>query len=571
MEGFQNSKLGSVDKFESCLDEKMALIANRSSFELIEDIYNNSVLLLHILSTSLQAGTLEFKSVTLNGVEFHMMDVFETVTSVFHSLASDKGISFQSFCNFSTIPNTMFGDSTKLSQIIMNLISNGVKYTKQGFVKVTCDVCNDEELNKLSIDRDVILNSVLKQATMRDITIDDICFVKVQCIDTGCGMSEKQLKSLFDPSSKQKKQDTGFESYFSNSISENDRNLFMGLGVDVGLGIRISKSLVDKMKGTFLVESELGKGTTFTLIIPFVKIKDENNSRANFENDLLALKELSEPKLDRITLFSDDVSLIDTFTSYINIILPQVDFSVEISHGTEQVVMDLKESEEVPQMSKQTNQVLIQIIRRGDSNREIDQFYITKPLKANELVGVFLQSIILFKRRLSFQPSIGQPLQSQPENCNPAVADREPSVTKTKFTLQPTNSSLESASRFSSQRILIVDDNGINRRVMERMIRIILPESIIDLAGDGSEAFEKFKTSTEPYDVIFMDLLMPTMSGKESCACIRQYSSNKGKDKCKIIAVTANIWESKQSLIEVYGFDTVLYKPILLDSLRQVL
>ena len=291
------------------LTEEMAVISNQSTFEMIEDIYNNSVLLLHILSTSLQMSTFKPENITLQGSEFHMMELFETMTSVFHSLASDKGISLQSFFNFSTIPNFLFGDNTRVSQILMNLISNAVKYTNKGFVKVTCDNCSDEDLLTFGIEKEIIPEVICKPEGTT-VTLDDICFIKIQCIDTGIGMDEHSVENLFNLDTKRLKKETGFDFYYSKSTPINERNQFME---SHRLGLKISKTLLDKMKGKVAVSSEVGKGTTITLVVPFLKLQTTDSkdcfTRTNFEKDAKQLKVMCDSKVRCVSISTRNTCL----------------------------------------------------------------------------------------------------------------------------------------------------------------------------------------------------------------------------------------------------------------------
>ncbi|EFC35827.1 predicted protein [Naegleria gruberi] len=116
-----------------------------------------------------------------------------------------------------------------------------------------------------------------------------------------------------------------------------------------------------------------------------------------------------------------------------------------------------------------------------------------------------------------------------------------------------------------SKRILITDDNLINRKVMEKMVRL-LGFTEVDCASNGLECFEMYKQ--KQYSIILLDLLMPVMCGKQSVKHIREFEESEGRKRTPVIAITANIWESVDTLSQL-GFDSVIYKPILIEKLRE--
>ena len=120
----------------------------------------------------------------------------------------------------------------------------------------------------------------------------------------------------------------------------------------------------------------------------------------------------------------------------------------------------------------------------------------------------------------------------------------------------------------NKKTVLVVDDNSTNRKIMQRMVNML--GFNVETAVDGLEALEAFKKRGDKIDIILMDLIMPVMNGKDSCRVMRAHAAQFNKE-LPIIAVTANIWESKEDLIQKFGFSNVLYKPVLLQSLREEL
>ena len=240
---------------------------------------------------------------------------------------------------------------------------------------------------------------------------------------------------------------------------------------------------------------------------------------------------------------------------YLNLLIPKTPIQFSELPDGDTIILLLKKEEpcsspHITFFSEEMECVTIPIINRGDSKRTLVTLYLTQPLKVYEFVSVMLKNLkqkLNTKRRLSLQSEAETPIDdSLNDQFRPVVEDMH------------------------YKSALIVDDNSINRKVLERILKIIGVEHI-DQASDGLEAVHKFKSNPSHYDIILMDLLMPNMTGKDACGCIRGIEKTQHLPKCKIVAITANIWETRQSLIEDYHFDAVLYKPILIDSLRQVL
>jgi CheY-like chemotaxis protein len=127
---------------------------------------------------------------------------------------------------------------------------------------------------------------------------------------------------------------------------------------------------------------------------------------------------------------------------------------------------------------------------------------------------------------------------------------------------------MTSETDFSKLKVLIVDDNPVNRRVVSLILRSRFPE--IDQAFTGFEALDKFRQ--KQYDVILMDIHMPEMNGYDSAAAMRLYEAeNSGRSKAVIIAMTAS--EEGEVISRLYdsGMDAYLGKPFMIQQLFEIL
>ena len=241
-----------------------------------EMIEESSNLLLSIVNNVLDMARIESGKMELDENYDEIGDIISEVCKVFAVDAQKKGITFEQ--SVEVTHTHLMVDMTKMQEIFTNLISNAVKYTPAGG---TVKIC----ISELPCEQEGYIR------------------IKCEVSDTGIGMSKEFLPHLFDSFSR-------------------ERNTTMGKVPGTGLGMAIVKSLVDLMNGTIEVESELGKGTKFTLIIPH-KIADPNYYE---KHESQTCKE-TEPEFNgkRILLTEDN----DLNAEIAELILKDMGFRVE--------------------------------------------------------------------------------------------------------------------------------------------------------------------------------------------------------------------------------------------------
>jgi signal transduction histidine kinase/CheY-like chemotaxis protein len=134
--------------------------------------------------------------------------------------------------------------------------------------------------------------------------------------------------------------------------------------------------------------------------------------------------------------------------------------------------------------------------------------------------------------------------------------------------ISSTDNTIQDSYDLSLIKVLVAEDNPINRKVMNAMLRSIGIENV-KLTCDGQEAFDEFKR--EHYDIVLMDLSMPKVSGLEATKMIRSYEKSIHRKSCPVIAVTANATEMQRSECIQAGMNTYVTKPIVKQMLRQVI
>lgn len=184
--------------------------------------------LLVIINDILDFSKIEAGKITIESIPFSLSNVLRNVVTMLRFKAEEKNIDVD-FEIADHVPDQLIGDPTRLNQILMNLAGNSVKFTEKGFVRIVCKpVSHQNHFIKLSF----------------------------EVIDTGIGISDDYMKVIFDS--------------FTQAGSDIARK-FGG----TGLGLTISKQLVELMDGTIDVKSKLNEGTTFTFILPFQVTEDE--------------------------------------------------------------------------------------------------------------------------------------------------------------------------------------------------------------------------------------------------------------------------------------------------------
>ncbi|KAF0981324.1 hypothetical protein FDP41_012584 [Naegleria fowleri] len=521
--------------------------------ELIGDIQSSASILLHILSSSLQMSSLEMGTIKLKNEEFNILSLFESMTGVFSLEAQGKNLSLNSFFDASKVPLNLKGDSVRVSQILMNIISNAIKYTSQGFVRVNCTCANEKELGEF-------YNEIEEEKS----------YVKFECIDTGCGIAHDQLGKLFQPySTIDSNTDVThrFDFYFktvSNNASVNNGGSSLINTNRNGLGLNITKLLVEKMNGKIQIASALSKGTTISVIIPFERVNDRPALKEGIKEKLPVNSIptiLSEPyppngKFSAIVIDEDEyfrknliqylelfkrvntILEFDSFQSFssdcdhtlrFSITPPQLDSRILVfcmegdMQNTSQLILKYR--------SDCNNIQIVPTLPRGATRLFSHKVYLSKPVHFSDLFEIVVGG------NMEQEQHKGQPIENRTNTDD-----------------------------FLAKPVLVADDNAVNRKILVNILKIIGFKDI-DTANDGLDCFNKFKQ--KDYSLILLDCFMPVMTGRESCEMIRNFEKQKdrGEKRIPIFAITANTWETKEQLLS-QGFDDVLYKPISLNDLR---
>ncbi len=458
--------------------------------------------LLGLINDVLDMNKIESGSATLNLSEVNLAVVVDEINTMIRPQAKAKGQTFTIFAPPAQHEH-LLGDKLRINQILINLLSNAVKYTpKGGAIQMRV-----EELPQV---------------------VDSYSRIRFTVSDNGIGMSKDYLKVIFDPFTRE-------HSATLNQIQ------------GTGLGMAITKSLVDLMGGSIHVKSELGKGSTFTVELElFIQEKeDDPQFWTNHSVARIIVTDDDEEICKGIVKAMSKVGVATDYATDGQAAIQMMRESREAGHPYDVILLDWKMPDlnglETARLIREnySQKTPILLLTAYDWN-EIEHeamevgvnYFMPKPF----FMSTFKETI----RRLKGS-------QKELENCQDNVVE--------------------------GMKILVVDDIEVNRIILVKILSSL--GAVCDTAGDGQEAVEKFGESRPgAYDLILMDVQMPVMDGYAATRAIRN-SRHPSAGTIPIIAMTANAFVDDVRDAISSGMDAHIAKPVQVETLqatiRQVL
>lgn len=472
------------DKVKSCLTK----------------IASSSRQLLGLINDVLDMSRIESGKVSLNEEDFLLPELIDDFISITQLQALDKGLKME--INVSNLTHErVIGDAVQIRRIMSNIVGNALKFTASGG-EIRLTICE--------------LPSTAKGYGTYQFVMSD----------TGIGMSEEFIKKLFLP----------FERAETSTKSRVE---------GTGLGMAITKNIVDMMSGQIKVESELNKGTTFTVTLP-IKLQTGEEEQCDF-SQLCDLRSL---------VVDDDPIACESTTGMIK----------EIGMCSEWVLTGSEAVEKVKIAHESVRDYHVVIVDWQMPG--MDGVQTTRRIR--EIVGEELPIIVLSAYDWS---DIAEEAQAAGVNAflsKPVFKSRlyhvMSDLTKEdRGGLITDSENVEKAQHFSG-RILLVEDNEINMEIAEEFIRYFGID--IEKAWNGLEAVERIKAvPSDYYDLVFMDIQMPHMDGYEATREIRQFEKEHGNAHLPIIAMSANAFIEEINKGYACGMDNYITKPVELETL----
>ena len=455
--------------------------------------------LLNIINDILDMSRIESGRMTIKQAEFSFPKMLEHVNTIISGQCHDKGLKYE--CRTKgEIDEYYDGDSMKLTQVMINILGNSVKFTPEGgSVSVLI-----EEISRMD-----------NKAT--------ICFTFK---DTGVGMSSDYLPHIFD------------------AFSQEDSSSTNRYG-STGLGMPITKSIVELMNGSIEVQSEKGVGTTFTVTVTLGQVK--NRQRIDDDIDL-------HPGDMNVLVIDDD--LIDC--EHAEVILKKVGIRCDtVTNGADAIEM-----------------LRTRHARREDYDLLIvdwkmpgmDGVETTRQIR--NIVGSDTPIIILTSYSWEDIEEEARNAGVDTFAAKPLFAGTVMDEFKAAFRKKNTDSVFGSGD-LRGRRVLLAEDVSINAQII--IVILESREVKVDHAENGRIALEMFSNHEEGYyDAILMDMRMPEMDGLQATKEIRGLK-RKDAESIPIIALTANAFDEDVQRSMQAGLNAHLSKPVESDMLFKTL
>lgn len=459
------------------------------TLEYLNKIDMSSKVLLSIINDVLDMSAIENDKLKIASNEFDFKELITSLSALYYSQCKTKNVEFAIVLHDVT-EEVLVGDSLRLNQILLNLLSNALKFTPPG--------------GKIELH--------ITQLSVRD----GEAYMEFKVTDTGCGITEDMKARLFRP----------FEQASADTAQKHGGS---------GLGLSITKSLVDLMHGTIQVQSEENVGSAFTVNLPFgTSEKSSHGSEDKFKS----IKAL---------VVDDDADTRD----YTTVVLSRIGIEHECAGSGQQAVAMLEDAHargsgydicfvdwKMPgmdgvELTRKIRQLfdedtIIIIVSAYDLSEVEDE---AKAAGAN-----------LFVTKPLFQSTVFDVLMTlSGGRYKNATADAD-------------------QYNFAGRRVLLAEDNALNMEIATELLEMVGPEIVP--AGNGREALEKFASSAPgTFDAILMDIQMPVMDGYESAREIRACGHPQAKT-IPIFAMTANAFTEDVNMALSCGMNGHIAKPI---------
>ncbi|HBX57554.1 response regulator [Pseudomonas sp. UBA2684] len=450
--------------------------------------------LLAIINEILDFSKIEAGKLVLENIPFNLRDLLQDTLTILAPAAHEKQLELLCLAYRDT-PLSLVGDPLRLKQVLTNLVSNAIKFTREG--------------------------SIVMRAMLEDESADR-AQLRISVQDTGIGLSEEDLRALFQ------------------AFSQADNSLSRQAG-GTGLGLVISKRLIEQMGGEIGVDSTPGEGSEFWVSISLPKARDdaEDLPRPPLLGRRAVILESHELARQALQHQLEDcglqVSAFDTLDS----LLETVAAARHSGQPVSLAVLGVTAQQLPPERLGQ---------RLWDLDRLACKTVVLCPTTEQALYHQVMPDA---HSQLQAKPACTRKLQRALADL---ISPRQPRSEAT----QPTPS--------RPPRILCVDDNPANLLLVQTLLDDM--GARVNIADSGYEALEKARL--ESFDLIFMDVQMPGMDGRQTTEAIRQWESEHGQPPVPIVALTAHALANEKRALLQSGLDDYLTKPISERQLAQV-
>ena len=515
--------------------------------------------LMTIINDILDYSKLEVGKISLDIKSMNLRECLESTNDIVLSKIYEKSLEY-TFNIDAMIPEYIYGDINRIKQILLNLLSNSIKFTDKGCIMINVENIKYDDcilLKEMHCHSDInqynynIINSIkLPESNENDPNLDqyqnvnfnDKMYLRFDITDSGCGIQHSDKNKLF------------------KSFSQVDNHITSKIYQGTGLGLAISKELIELMGGfVWLDWSEIGKGSRFSFVLPTIESKD-TCSNTNDKSECV-LKNANVLIVDdnihnRISLtgmitkwgmkayaFSNAEEALH-FTRLTNFDIGLIDICMPKTDGPS-FACKLREQSEF----NNKDFPLVALSSLGDklsSNSKYFKTHLINPIKESKLKKICVE---LLQKRIIHQE---QNVQTETKNI---ILD--------KYIIQNDLSVLK-----SSVRILLAEDVYINQKVVVSFLNKMGFDNI-RIVDNGQQCFNIAKNND--FDIILLDIRMPIMNGEIVLQELDKFYIKEDKRRPYIVAVTAYCLREDKNKYLNMGFNDYIPKPINISDLSRCL
>ena len=468
--------------------------------EYLEMIKSSADSLLVIINDILDFSKIEAGKLELERGQFNLEGVLGPALKLLGLQAAAKGLDLNLHMQAGA-PETVVGDANRLRQVVVNLVGNAVKFTERGEVTVRA-ACGPGQ--------------------------DGTAWWYFSVQDTGIGIPAEKQRAIFD------------------AFTQADGSVTRRYG-GTGLGLTISRLLIEMMGGRLWLDSAPGKGSTFYFTVPLTVAQPEEQSRARPADLMAGLSVLVVDDNDTNRRILEEVlaswSMRPILAADARTALGHLERESQAGQPIPVVIVDRNMPEidgftlvewirKDPRLAGATILMLTSGGQPGDAARSQSlgvAACLTKPVGQSELLNAVFQAL------------------------SPHLLETEPPAP-------------EAGRSWRSLNILLAEDNVVNQKVLSRMLE--KRGHRVEIAANGREALDKL--SRAGFDLALMDVQMPEMDGLETTAAIRKLERQAGS-RLPIIALTAHALKTDRERCLEAGMDAYLSKPIRPDDLFRLI
>ena len=469
--------------------------------ECLSKITESSRHLLGLINEVLDMARIESGKMTLAQEDFNLSELVDNLITLTKPVLDEHKHNFDIHINHIE-HEAVCGDSLRIQQVFVNLMSNAIKYTPDGG-NITFSI--EEKPNGFS------------ELGCYEFTIED----------NGIGMSPEFQKIMFDP--------------FSRADDHRTTRV-----QGTGLGMAISRNIVNLMNGNIKVESTLHKGTKITVTIYLELQEKEKEQDRNLMNLPVLVVDDDKTCCESTVATLKEIGITGEWVLSGREAVERCYAHHELKNDYFAVILDWKMPdmdgiETARQIRKRIGKEITIIVLTSYEFSEIEEeakaagvdAFIAKPLFRSRLTATLRQFTSGRKEKTA-------------RNYLDELSEAD----------------------YTGKRILLVEDNELNREIAVEILQMTGAE--VETAENGKIAVEKVEASPKGlYDLIFMDIQMPVMNGYEATAAIRSLPGEQGK--LPIVAMTANAFAEDVQLAKNTGMNGHIAKPLDMNKLNDVL